>query len=257
MLIKLMKYEFKANSRLIISLFGAMIAMSIVNRLLDLLNRAADIEFLFITNNFSHSLSLMLIIATWVTLLFITIQRFNKSVLQKEGYLTHTLPVSTEKIILSRLFVASIWYIIGGIVAILSVVILTNSFNFSDIKPFLNGLFVFENLRTLIELIVCFVLAVFCALLLLYACLSLGMLANSHRALLSFGAFWAISTMMQLLFSITLALMSTVLFRATNWALFPDGIHVALLIMICFLSIFCVIFFLITRNMLRYKLNLR
>ena len=103
MLGKLMKYEFKATSRMLLPINGAMLLFALINRLFMELN-------FFQTGNMAISalatvmavMYVMVIIAAFVITLIVIIQRFYKNLLTDEGYLMFTLPVKAHSHITSK-----------------------------------------------------------------------------------------------------------------------------------------------------------
>lgn len=125
MLGKLMKYEFKATSRMLLPINGAMLLFALINRLFMELN-------FFQTGNMAISalatvmavMYVMVIIAAFVITLIVIIQRFYKNLLTDEGYLMFTLPVKAHSHITSKGIVAFVWYLASFVVCALSIFIL-------------------------------------------------------------------------------------------------------------------------------------
>ena len=201
MLGKLMKYEFKATSRIFLPLFGAMLIVSLVSLLLSGLR--SDTPYII-----SLVLASMLIGSAFVVTLILTIQRFYKNFLGSEGHLMHTLPVSTGKLIWSKLLVATIWTIVCAIVVFIAIFIL--AINEVDFQAFLHS---FRNIdlplgNTLlfaVELTAVVLVTLMCAILCLYACMALSMLFNKHRVAISFAFFIAATTIVQIIAAIILS----------------------------------------------------
>jgi len=257
MLAKLMKYELKATSRLFLPLFGAMIAMSLVNRLFQMVDSATALN-MTTPRIVSIIISTVLFIATGVVALVIMIQRFNKNLLQNEGYLMLTLPVKIESLILSKLFVSSIWYVVSCVVVSISMVLAYSvNITMDGISNTIGSLFSLASGQDALisfETIAMAILGIFATVLLIYTCLALGMLANNHRGLVAFGAFFAISTILQITASIAIVLLAAWGFSAT-WSTFAFS-QLILLGIIGMLLVLCIVFFFVTRHMLRYRLNL-
>ena len=128
--------------------------------------------------------------------------RFYRNIYTDEGYLTNTLPVTPRMIILSKLFVSSIWSVITGIVVILSIftLVYTTMLSYEGINIFRELLEYdefWEELARLIGLqwdsnffavalytitsILYSILRVFFSILMLYAAISLGQLFTKHK----------------------------------------------------------------------------
>lgn len=117
MLRKMLKYDIQAMSKTFIPFFIAILVISIFSAL------SMHLEWLI--GIFGGATILFgLGIALFVTSLVLIITQFYKNVLGDQGYLTNTLPVSVDTIILSKLFSAIFWLISSGIVAILAFLII-------------------------------------------------------------------------------------------------------------------------------------
>ena len=95
MLGKLMKYELKACGRIFVPLYVAILVV------------AAIIGVFSNTESFQvASILIFILMALFIGLMVVTIvliiQRFKKSLLEDEGYLMFTLPVSIKNLILSK-----------------------------------------------------------------------------------------------------------------------------------------------------------
>lgn len=117
MLRKMLKYDIQAMSKTLIPFFIAILVISVFSAL------SMHLEWLI--GIFGGATILFgLGIALFVTSLVLIITQFYKNVLGDQGYLTNTLPVSVDTIILSKLFSAIFWLISSGIVAILAFLII-------------------------------------------------------------------------------------------------------------------------------------
>ncbi|SMC68937.1 hypothetical protein [Papillibacter cinnamivorans] len=257
MLGKLIKYDFMATARTFLPLYGALIALSAVNRVLFALGLA-------VPSIVGTTVSSILIAAICVVTLVLTIQRFSRNLLGREGYLMFTLPVSVDWLIVSKAIVSAVWFIAGGAVMALSILVMAaREFDF---QQFLAGLSeVFQVLADLgphgglfiTEGVIFGILAILSGVLLIYACISLSMLAGRHRGLLSFGWFVGFTIVGQILMA---WLISGA--RSANFIAWLDAMkgataaHVFMLIFIAANLLICAVFYFITRFMLSRKLNL-
>ena len=123
MLGKLMKHEFRATGRFGLPLCGIMIALSAIagmtlrfwdNGQYGLWEEAGSLLFVL------YGLS---ILAVAIGVFIILIQHFKRNLLGDEGYLMRTLPVSMHELLLSKLFVALLWYAVSTLLIILSVLL--------------------------------------------------------------------------------------------------------------------------------------
>ena len=120
MLGKLIKYEFKACGRVFFPIYLVILILSIINRIYSQYGFIQSLK-----NNLSQKGSLLgvqgiltvvllaLFVSLFVITIIFTIQRFKKSLLEDEGYLIFTLPVSSRNIILSKYIVSLIFVILS------------------------------------------------------------------------------------------------------------------------------------------------
>ena len=179
-----------------------------------------------------------------------------------------TLPVSTDSLILSKLFAASIWNIASFIIVVISILIMALSgVSISEIGEFVRHFFSeittfpFAHFAILaIEILVLIVLSLFSGILLLYACMSLSMLVNRRRGLFTFGAFVVITTAMQTLFATVAAIGASIgisdLFNISSLSEFTQ-IQLVIFALIAAEAAICLVFYFTTRYMLKNRLNLQ
>lgn len=258
MLRKLMKYEFMATGRIFLPLFAALIVISTINGLLTNLPFQAPQIIVGVV-------SVVLMVGIMVLSFVITLQRFRSNLLSSEGYLMMTLPVKTDSLILSKLFTAAIWSVASLIVVAISIMIMMmSSVNLSDLISSLRNAFEGANLLLFavysVEAIVIVSLSLFAWILMLYTCMSLSMLVNKRRGLLTFGAYIVISIVLQIIFAVVVAVLIALDAKdLLSFIMFPNsfGIHIILLIIITAGLALCSAFYFITRYMLKRKLNLQ
>lgn len=126
MLSKLIKYDFKALSRVLLPTMAAVVGATLI----------ATFSFLFGTKPYSGAsdggllqlltgllavLMVLAIIAACFLVFFIICAHFYRNLMTDEGYLTFTLPVKTSEILLSKLITAMLWTLISGVVICLCV----------------------------------------------------------------------------------------------------------------------------------------
>jgi len=260
MLRKLMKYEFKATGRVFLPLLAELLILSLVNKLLSYLPVEAP-------QVIGTVISVILMVGIMVLTFVITLQRFRNNLLSNEGHLMMTLPVKTDCIILSKMFVAAIWSVVSALVVIISIVIIAVSeISLSDIIEFfryIGGLIRVSPAATVaytIEAIIGLALSLFAGILLLYACMSLSMLVNKRRGLFTFGAFIVITTAVQVV-STALIAIGAVLgvngwLNSSSISLFWQ-IQLVVIVLLLLEAVMCAVFFFITRHMLKNRLNLQ
>ena len=112
MLIKLLKYEFKSTYLKFLSGFAVYVIM-------------AAILLIFFRDNIALTISLVTIglIALWVMMLINIFQRYNGNLYGGEGYLMFSLPVSSRKLLLSKIISTCVWIIGLGVLSVAAVFI--------------------------------------------------------------------------------------------------------------------------------------
>ena len=258
MLGRLMKYEFKATGRIFLPLFAALLIILLVTSLF------AGSGFTAFTA-ISFSITMLVSFATGVAMIIITLQRFYRNLLGSEGYLMFTLPVSIDALILSKLIVTTVWFllyaVIGQVIIFVSFRSIFNSMETGmfDITAIYQG--IFQHIPY-IEIILYVIAAIFAIMLMIYASMSIGMLANRNRGLASFGAFIGIWILMQIISTIFITVLGTALGGFDNIpALFYSiedypALDVALFFGIVGQLVVGIIFYGVTRYLLMNKLNL-
>lgn len=258
MLGKLMTYEIKATARVFLPLYGALLAVSGVNRLLTAMGNDGA------SAGIGKSVAVILIIAIFVITLVLTLQRFRRNLLDSEGYLMFTLPVSVDQLIWSKLLISAMWCVAGGLIVLLSIAIMT--LQNVDLTAFFGDLGrLFQMIRVedvhvglyMLEFVVGCVLSLFASILMLYSCQALSLLAQRHRGLWSFTAFVGFCIIGQVLFALLTKLVADM--DLTGWINgFPSvaQTHIMLLMMVVAGAVVSGVFYAITRYMLKNRLNL-
>lgn len=124
MLRKLMKYEFKGNGKILLPFYGLILLLAVITKIFNGINihkfsSLGEVAMGIVV--FSYGLTMM---SVMLLTAFLIVQRFSKTVYGEEGYLTHTLPVKSRDIIVSKTVSAIAWIALSGIVAIISVIII-------------------------------------------------------------------------------------------------------------------------------------
>lgn len=219
MLSKLLKYEFKATSRVFLPAYAVLLIAGVIQKIMlqfGFYNK--DMGVLSkILGSLVPSLLGAAVVAIFVVTLIVMINRFRKSLLGREGYLMFTLPVSTTQLVLSKAIVVLVWAILSCIVGLITVSILVFD---ADFVRFVHDFFamIAEAARQggtanvtmfFIEAILAVILGIVDFTLMVYLCLSVGQLSNKHRGLCSIGTFVGINFVLK---NIVLVIISNVLF---------------------------------------------
>lgn len=205
MLGKLLKYEFKATSRTFLPMYIALLLVAVINRCF----RAGDIETAF---GISMALIVGLFIALGVVTFVVIIQRFNKNLLEDEGYLMFTLPVKVPELIFSKLLISFFWNLLSGVVAFITFLILVGDkiffqnmiIDFGEVWGKFSQMTVSElgiaPQAFIILMIVTGVLGYAALIFQIYLSLSTAQLPvfNKHRGIIAFVSFFVINVVVRI-----------------------------------------------------------
>lgn len=261
---KLMKYEMKSLTRGLLPLYGAILAVAVINRVLMGISLNSGMGLPVII---AMMVYFGLCVAVGVVTIMAVVQRFYKGLLCDEGYLMHTLPVRPVELVLSKLTGATVMTILSGVVGVVSVLILMSvGLNDFFAVDWLGGFHdLFRNFPSWpLAVFECLLVGLFCVtgqIAQLYAVMALGHLSNKHRVAMSFVWYLVISTALSALLGIFVTVANetgldywlTQLTSAMNSSLCLHlGLIVAVLAYLVKTAIFCGV----TNHVLTNKLNL-
>lgn len=210
MLGKLLKYEFKATSRYFMFLYSAVLGLAIINKIFWLI--PTDNVVMNVVRGFIMAAFVIATVATLIFSFVIIIYRFYKNLLSDEGYLSFTLPVTSTKHIISKMLISVLWIIVTGIVVMISLLIMAIDTGFYGALPevfhFMGEFFKAnpEMIKFVIEMILIMMVAMFSGTLMLYTSMSIGHLFSKHRVIASIVSFFGIYFVVQALNSIILGI---------------------------------------------------
>ena len=216
MLAKLLKYEFKSTSRVVLILYAVLLAVA---ALIGILMRStgfwtSDLEFgLFGSDGPGRTMSVILIalfIIYWALIMAVLIMtiitivvRFYRNLLGGEGYLMHTLPVKTQTLINAKLITAFIWMMITYLAIFLSALLL------ASISGLMGAIFReigWDNFVAQLKMVfgsfnaplwcVTLIVGSFAGILMFYFSMALGNLANEHKVLFAVLAYIGLNTVL-------------------------------------------------------------
>ena len=263
MLGKLMKYEWKATWKLLLSANALTLLMTILAWCMVkiLLRPNSDFEMMDFTA--------IMVLLTYVGSMFAVsvgttiylIHRFYTSTYGDQGYLLHTLPVDTHHIIIAKVLASAGWVIINTVSIYLSVIFLIAS---SD-----DVLYMREGMKSTIEYLgaekitaftvimtlIAFVFSIFAKVLKVGACISLGQLSSNHKLMCSFGWYVAIYVVERVISGIYFAFQIAFYRGLSNThysSVFDHQWETSLIAGI----ISCVVYYLLTWYVMSRKLNL-
>ena len=211
MLRKLIKHEFRATGRVMLPLFLILLVTSVganlsVRGMLDTPYKVLDVLGSLLVMAFAVA-----ILGVCVMSVVVMVQRFYKNLLQDEGYVMMTLPVSVHQHIWSKLIVSAVWFALTIVVVCLAACIvafdvgfvqeLVRGFRelFREISQYLNAYYAINGTVIVLEfLAICFVgCCVMC--LQFYASLAIGHSFPNHKMAWSVLWFFVLQFATQLL----------------------------------------------------------
>lgn len=259
MLGKLMKYELKATTRWFLPLYAALVVFAVLNRFLfqdPLIIESNSVTFRSIISGLSLVIYILLITGMMAVTLVVSIIRFYKSLLGDEGYLMFTLPVKTWLHIVSKLLISMLWYLLSGLFAILSIIILFPTPDMEQVRKALaelglifgKGGYITVPLLTLVSLAF--------SILQIYAAIALGQLFSKYKLLASFGIYIIINTFCQLVMTLALPGMGRIFAYTGNLQTVAPQVNTAILIFCALMTVLGTGCYILTNTLLKKNLNL-
>ena len=121
MLGKLLKHEFVAAARPMLLIW---IGLPVLGFLVNLSGRVmvdTTANIVSILRGILLFLFIVCVIGAWVMAVITMVKRFQQSMLSREAYLTHTLPVNVHQLVWSRMIVAVCYFAVTGVLILGSI----------------------------------------------------------------------------------------------------------------------------------------
>ena len=190
MLLKLCKHEMKASTKIYIIPFIVFAVLSVGVILFTNLDIEEGNNPLTILFGFLIFFYFLALVGIFLVPLICSGIRFKKNLFDEEGYLTNTLPVTANQLVLSKTIISTLWYIVCILFAAGSLALLVGfSTTFTDFSDLLRLIFrdVYEAIQDNFSIVILYVInqvaGLMCTLLLIFASLSLSQRFNKHRGL--------------------------------------------------------------------------
>ena len=190
MLLKLCKHEMKASTKIYSIPFIVFAVLSIFVIIFTNLDIEEGNNPLTIIFGFLMFFYVVAMCGIFLVPLICSGIRFKKNLFEEEGYLTNTLPVTANQLVLSKTIVSTLWYIICMLFAAGSLFLLIR---FSELYTEFSGMFklffregydaIKDNFGMIVLAVLNQVAGLMCTLLLVFASLSLSQRFNRHRGL--------------------------------------------------------------------------
>jgi len=269
MLGKLMKHEFRATGRAGLPLCGVMVALAVIAGLaIRFLENDSGPAFQDVVGSLSIILFLLSIFAVAVGIFIILMQSFKRNLLGDEGYLMRVLPVSVHKLLLSKLFVALLWFVASTLLIGLSVLLMaavSGEVYVSDFRELLQALregFHAIDGVILVQILLGWIGGMAFLTLLFYADFTLTQNFSKHKVLYNVMGVVIFIVLLRLIFGLNNALDASLfrageLFAGEDWtATFQAAAVRSSWIRIAEVYLFDVLLYFLTWGFLRYRPNL-
>ncbi len=194
MLGKLMKYEWKATWKLLLSANLLIVGMTFLAWwMVNMVEYSDDfrmMDFVAVMVMVTYAGSMF---AVYVGTAIYLIHRFYTSTYGDQGYLLHTLPVDTHHIIIAKALVSVMWVLTSSVIIYFSVLLLFASSEDIFISM-MEG--IVDSIKLLgaeeftafaaVMTVVAYVVSLIAKVLKVGACISLGQLSSNHKLMVSF-----------------------------------------------------------------------
>ena len=178
MLTKLLKYDFKSLSKILLPIYGISFLLALFTRIVNIL--ADKFSIFSVPSGFISAIFVIILIAIPIVTFIFTILKFYQNLVKDEGYLMHTIPVSKHSLILSKTISSTCYLILSGIMifALLFVGVYDLWFDSKIVRAFLDAI---GNIDTifLILLLLSLLVGVIFNQIMIYASIALGQKHNS------------------------------------------------------------------------------
>ncbi len=265
---KLFKHEILAYLRAVLPIQMILIVVAAAGRVLQIFESDHIIyDIIFGSAVFAFVVGC---IGCVVYNLVFAVIRFYKNLFSGEGYLSFTLPVTPTQHILVKLLTAFLFQMISVVIVLVSISIITAGDMFTEIMKAI-GYMVSEAQSVtkgqlvfyILEFVLWLMVSSLTQILLYYTCVAIGQLFRKNRVLAAVGTYVVYYFIMQILYTIFIAVFSVVSSRLPmeEIALYIAGhyleiIHWVLCGGFILTAITAGVYFLITHIMINKKLNL-
>ncbi len=264
MLGKLFRHEWEATSKLLLPLHIILCIITLLGKLSLIMIGKNGFLDIFLGLVFVFYILYLIIIAV-VTTIYLII-RFYKNLFSDEGYLTHTLPVSHNQLIVSKLLAAFLWSLIDIIMIIASILVLVA--DNKTIPYMLKELpFLFHNFQAtfgfsiwvyIIIFIILSLIFIIINTLMLYCSIALGHKFGKHKIIGSFVAYMVLYAVNQIVSTIIL-FAGGFFWKVSDFATPMDNLNIFNMYLFIFSALyigFGICYYIITHFILKNQLNL-
>ncbi len=193
---KLLKYDFRSMLKQFALVWPAALALALVNRftIKHLITSSTSVGET--VSGIAMLVYVAILIAMFVLAVMFIVQRFYKGLLGDEGYLMFTLPVRSWQLIGSKLICAVVVASVSILVAIASILLIV-PISGADLQAAWREMLAYigtgDFIRSMLTLLLSFLLDMARGFLLLYLAMAVGHLFSKNRVLWSFVAYIGIT----------------------------------------------------------------
>lgn len=272
MLGKLLKHELFATGKILLPLNILLILATLFGKVLISLSVFPKGELSPISSVILVLLLtvyiLILIALSVITTIYIVV-RYYKTMFSREGYLTFTLPVSTNSILNAKTIVSSFWYFITTCNTVISVLLLlsgvikkadqANTLNYDVLEEKFFHTFGLHPSTIWIMLLILAIISSIYAVLYIFMCINIGQLFTKHRIIAAVLTYVVINVILQIIsFVITFSGQMTLLNSSSAES--PKAIFHYLETLVVSMGIMyvvlCIIFYVVSSYILSKKVNI-
>ena len=261
---KLFKHEFHAMWRSMTPMWVVLLGLSLMGRLIHLFE--TDNLIYDIVSSSSVFFYVVALIACVASPLIFAVIRFYRNMFSGEGYLTFTLPVTTNQHLWVKLTVAVATELVTLVAVALSVIVVTFGDLTVEIGKAIWYLFKMSVEQWgahfplyAVEAVVAVFVVITVEILLFYCCICIGQQVSKHRVLGAVGAYFGIYAIGQVLGTIAVIMATFIEMRPlVEWVLeHPFAtIHIALCGGIVLCTACGVLYFAVSHWLMTRRLNL-
>ncbi len=265
---KLFKHEIFAYLRTLVPLYAVLIGIALMARIVQFFENSST-AYKIINGSSIFVYAAAIIVCILLTLVF-GVVRFYKNLFTGEGYLSFTLPVTPAQHIIVKLVTSVAFQLISIITVLISAAVITAGDVFAESLKAIDYLWKMGT-TTLgnhlawyaVELVIAITAALFCEYLLFYTCIAIGQLFHKNRIIAAIGVYFGYYVAVQIVEVIILILgiaLKAYLPYEKLLQFIGNHPHTSTHIIICAITVFyiilTVIYFVITNNVIRKRLNL-
>lgn len=265
---KLFKQEMISYSRNFLPMVCILLGIAFLNRIIQFFESdSLSYDIVFVSSVVALSISAVVCLVMAVV---IAIKRYYTNFFTSEGYLTFTLPATNHQLILTKLLCAGLVVILSFVSCLAALFIATSGevlvelfkafgYVLKDVLEVLHP----DGALYIIEVIVLFIIAILCGILLFYTCITVGQMAKKNRVAAAFGVYFGYYLFTQLIGTIFIIIFTSFYEQLPIEEIlrfFEKNPHEAIHIVLCSLIVFYAalgsVYYFISSYIIRHKLNL-